>query len=64
MSYLKPLIEAELAEPVELRVAAFAEAIAAQYGEASRAVLFYGSCLRTTELEGADARFLSDRFQL
>ena len=52
MSYLKPLIEAELAEPVEPRVAAFAAAIAMQYGDASRAVLFYGSCLRTTELEG------------
>jgi hypothetical protein len=33
-------------------VAAFAEAIAAQFGDASRAVLFYGSCLRTTQLEG------------
>jgi hypothetical protein len=33
-------------------VTAFAEAIAAQYGDASRAVLFYGSCLRTTQLEG------------
>lgn len=52
MSYLKPLIEAELAEPVEPRVAAFAQSIATQYGEASRAILFYGSCLRTTELEG------------
>lgn len=52
MSYLKPLIEAELAEPVEPRVAAFAQSIVKQYGDASRAVLFYGSCLRTTELEG------------
>lgn len=52
MSYLEPLVEAELAEPVEPRVAAFAASIAAQYGDASRAVLFYGSCLRTTELEG------------
>ncbi len=52
MSYIKPLIEAELAESVEPRVSAFAASIAAQYGDASRAVLFYGSCLRTTELEG------------
>lgn len=52
MRYLKPLIEAELVEPVEPRVAAFAQSIAAQYGDASRAVLFYGSCLRTAELEG------------
>ncbi|MEH6756427.1 MAG: hypothetical protein V7676_02815 [Parasphingorhabdus sp.] len=52
MSDLKHLIEAELAEPVEPRVAAFAASIAVQYGNASRAVLFYGSCLRTTELEG------------
>lgn len=52
MSYIKPLIEAELTESVEPRVSAFAASIAAQYGDASRAVLFYGSCLRTTELEG------------
>ncbi len=52
MNHLKPLIEAELAEPVEPRVAAFAQSIAAQYGDASRAVLFYGSCLRTAELDG------------
>jgi len=52
VSHLIPLIEAELAEPVDPRVSAFAAAIAAQYGDASRAVLFYGSCLRTTELDG------------
>ncbi|WP_109356616.1 hypothetical protein [Sphingorhabdus sp. EL138] len=52
MNHLKPLVEEELAEPVDPRVSAFAEAVAAQYGDASRAVLFYGSCLRTTELEG------------
>lgn len=52
MSELKSLIAQELAEPVDLRVSAFAESIAARYGEASRAVLFYGSCLRTTELDG------------
>ncbi len=52
MSELKSLITEELARPVDPRVAAFAASIAAQYGDASRAVLFYGSCLRTTELEG------------
>jgi len=52
VSELKSLIAEELAQPVDPRVSAFAESIAAQYGEASQAVLFYGSCLRTTELEG------------
>lgn len=52
MSELNSLIAEELAQPADPRVSAFAESIAAQYGEASRAVLFYGSCLRTTELDG------------
>ena len=52
MSELKSLIAQELAQPVDPRVSAFAASIAAQYGEASQAVLFYGSCLRTTELDG------------
>lgn len=52
MSELKTLIAQELAQPVDPRVSAFAASIAAQYGEASQAVLFYGSCLRTTELDG------------
>ncbi len=52
MSDLKSLIAQELAQPVDWRVSAFADSIAAQYGEASRAVLFYGSCLRTTDLDG------------
>src|SRR3546814_20965060 len=46
------LVAAELAEPVDPRVAAMAAALAAHYGDASRAVLFYGSCLRMRELEG------------
>ena len=29
-----------------------AEAIAARHGKASRAVLFYGSCLREKQLDG------------
>jgi len=52
VSDLKSLIAQELAEPVDMRVTAFAASIAAQYGDASRAVLFYGSCLRTTQLDG------------
>ena len=42
----------ELARPVDPRVAAMAAAIAARYGTAARAVLFYGSCLRQSELDG------------
>jgi hypothetical protein len=49
---LKPLVRAELAEPVDPRVAAAAGAIAALYPGAARAVLFYGSCLRERELDG------------
>ena len=45
-------VAAELAEPVDPRVVDMAAAIAARYGEASRAVLFYGSCLRQRELGG------------
>jgi hypothetical protein len=49
---LRDLVEAELSEPVDTRVAAMAEAIAARHGKASRAVLFYGSCLREKQLDG------------
>ena len=49
---LRDLVEAELSQPVDPRVAAMAEAIAAKHGSASRAVLFYGSCLRQNELDG------------
>ena len=52
MPSLRDLIAAELALPVDPRVSAMAEAIAAKHGDASRAVLFYGSCLRQQELEG------------
>jgi len=52
MTALRELIAAELAMPVDLRVTAMAEAIAAKHGDASRAVLFYGSCLRQQQLEG------------
>ncbi|MEA3003017.1 MAG: hypothetical protein QOH81_1805, partial [Sphingomonadales bacterium] len=49
---LTDLVAAELAEPVDPRVAAMAAAIAASYPGAARAVLFYGSCLRERQLEG------------
>jgi len=49
---LHALVAAELAEPVDPRVAAMAAAIAADYPGAARAVLFYGSCLRERALDG------------
>lgn len=49
---LAELIAAELAEPVDPRVAAMAEAVAAEHGDAARAVIFYGSCLREKQLDG------------
>lgn len=53
MPELRELVAEELGRPVDPRVAAMAKAIAAAHGEASRAVLFYGSCLRDVALEGA-----------
>jgi hypothetical protein len=52
MTELRALVAEELSLPVDRRVAAMAEAIAARHGAASRAVLFYGSCLRQQQLEG------------
>lgn len=52
MSELRKLVAEELATPVDPRVRAMAQAIAAKHGQASRAVLFYGSCLREKKLEG------------
>ena len=52
MTDLRTLVAAELALPVEPRVAEMAGAIAAAHGGASRAVLFYGSCLRQKQLDG------------
>ena len=49
---LENLVRAELAQPVDPRVSAMAEAIAALHPGAARAVLFYGSCLRQSELDG------------
>lgn len=52
MSALRALVADELALSVDPRVSAMATAIAARYSAASRAVLFYGSCLRSTEFDG------------
>src|SRR3546814_11979848 len=49
---LLSLVTVELAAPVDPRAAAMAGALAAQYPAASRAVLFYGSCLREKNLDG------------
>ena len=49
---LEELVGVELAVPVEPRVIAMATGIAAKHGAASRAVLFYGSCLREAQLDG------------
>lgn len=48
---LLSLIADELAQPVDPRVTAAAEAVAAQHPGA-RAVIFYGSCLRTGVIDG------------
>lgn len=52
MGDLRDLVEAELSLPVDPRVTALAKAIAEKHGAASRAVLFYGSCLRERQLDG------------
>src|SRR5678815_5313815 len=52
MSKLRDLVAEELSAPVDPRVTAMAKAIAAKHGKASRAVLFYGSCLREKQLDG------------
>ena len=52
MTDLRTLVAEELGVPVDPRVSAVAAAIAAKHGAASRAVLFYGSCLREKQLDG------------
>ncbi|KTE34325.1 MULTISPECIES: hypothetical protein [unclassified Sphingopyxis] len=49
---LTDLVRAELSSPVDPRVKAMAAAIAGQFPGSARAVLFYGSCLRESELDG------------
>lgn len=52
MTALAALVAEEIGKPVDPQVEAFARDIAAQYGASARTVLFYGSCLRTAELDG------------
>jgi hypothetical protein len=52
MTELRALVAEELDLPVDARASALAAAIAAKHGNASRAVLFYGSCLRQQKLDG------------
>lgn len=52
MLSLTQLVADELAVPALPQVYAFAEHVAAQYPGSARAVLFYGSCLRSEQLEG------------
>jgi hypothetical protein len=52
MLSLQQLVSRELAVAVKPQISDFAEHIAASYGDAAQAVLFYGSCLRSEELEG------------
>jgi hypothetical protein len=52
MTGLARLVAGELDTPVAPQVMDMAAAIAAKHGAASRAVLFYGSCLREKRLDG------------
>jgi hypothetical protein len=52
MPELRDLVAAELSLPVDPQVSGIAAAIAQQHSAASRAVLFYGSCLRQKRLDG------------
>ena len=52
MSPIEQLVAEELAIPADPRVTDMAVAIAARYPNAARSVLFYGSCLRESKLEG------------
>lgn len=52
MPNLRELVAEELSVPVDPRVSTIAAAIAGRHGGASRAVLFYGSCLRQGRIEG------------
>jgi len=49
---LETLVAEELAVAVDPAVTSLATAIAEAHGKASRAVLFYGSCLREKQLDG------------
>lgn len=51
-STLSSLIAAEITQPVDPRVSAFAAELARHFGDTARAVIFYGSCLRESQLDG------------
>lgn len=52
MTALRDLVAAELETPVAEEVKAFAAALAARYSDSAQAVLFYGSCLWSRQLDG------------
>ena len=52
MTMLQGLVAAELEAPVAEEVRAFAASLAARYGGSAEAVLFYGSCLWSRQLDG------------
>ena len=52
MLSLTQLIADELAQPTLPQVQTFAAHVASQYSKAARAILFYGSCLRSEQLDG------------
>ena len=52
MLSLQQLVAKELSGKVLPQIRDFADAIVAAYPDAARGILFYGSCLRTKELEG------------
>jgi len=49
---LKHLIAAEIDQPVDPRISAFATDLARPFGDTARAAIFYGSCLREAQLDG------------
>lgn len=49
---LLDLVAAELAKPVDPRVTTLARTVADRHASAAQGVLFYGSCLRQSELDG------------
>ena len=52
MTMLQGLVAAELEAPVAEEVRALAASLAARYGGSAEAVLFYGSCLWSRQLDG------------
>lgn len=52
MTALRDLVAAELQAPVAEEVRDFAAEVAGRYGDAAQAVLFYGSCLWSRQLDG------------